>query len=177
MGGPEHQWSRHRGQLKLLGRNIHGGGIGRRYLGKRNFRCLQVCLSTGQRRLHDHCEGNFHHEYELRSESRSDDSRGAYRQLCPHDDLSYPDFIYRATAGAASAGVSGGSGVAPYWVRAVRSGNSFSAFKSIDGVTWTQIGTTQTITMGASVYIGLAVTSKNNSLLNTATFDNVSVTP
>lgn len=86
-------------------------------------------------------------------------------------------FIYRATAGAVSASASGGAGVAPYWVRAVRAGNSFSAFKSTDGITWTQIGTTQTITMGASVHIGLAVTSKNNALLNTATFDSVSVTP
>jgi hypothetical protein len=64
----------------------------------------------------------------------------------------------------------------PYWVRIVRSGNSFTAYRSPDGVTWTQLGTPQTITMGSSVYIGLAVTSSDNSQLNVSHFENVSIT-
>jgi hypothetical protein len=64
---------------------------------------------------------------------------------------------------------------APYWVKLVRSGNTFSGYCSPDGVTWTQVGTNQTFTMASSYYVGLPVTSHNNSLLNTSTFDNVSV--
>lgn len=63
---------------------------------------------------------------------------------------------------------------APYWVRLVRSGSTFTGFRSPDGVTWTQTGST-TITMGSTVYVGLVLTSHNNSSLCTAAFDNVTV--
>lgn len=63
----------------------------------------------------------------------------------------------------------------PYWVRLERSGSTFTAYKSADGNSWTQVGSPQTISMATSVYIGLAVTSHNNSALNTSTFDNVSL--
>jgi hypothetical protein len=63
----------------------------------------------------------------------------------------------------------------PYWVKMSRSGSTFSSFASSDGVNWVQVGTTQTISMAQSVYIGLAVTSGLTTALTTATFDNVSV--
>ena len=63
----------------------------------------------------------------------------------------------------------------PYWVQMVRSGNTFSSFVSMDGVNWTQLGTSQTINMAQNVYVGLAVTSGSTSSLATATFDSVSV--
>ncbi len=63
----------------------------------------------------------------------------------------------------------------PYWVKMSRSGSSFSSFASSDGVNWVQVGTTQTISMAQSVYIGLAVTSGLTTAFTTATFDNVSV--
>jgi regulation of enolase protein 1 (concanavalin A-like superfamily) len=63
----------------------------------------------------------------------------------------------------------------PYWVKLVRSGNTFSGYASTDGVNWLPVGTPQTITMAQNVYIGLAVSANNNSVLATATFDNVSV--
>jgi regulation of enolase protein 1 (concanavalin A-like superfamily) len=65
----------------------------------------------------------------------------------------------------------------PYWVKLVRSGSSFSGYRSADGVNWVQVGSTQTITMAQSVYIGLACSANNNSAVATASFDNVSVTP
>jgi hypothetical protein len=43
-------------------------------------------------------------------------------------------------------------------------------------VNWTQLGTSQTISMAQNVYVGLAVNSGSTSALATATFDNVSVT-
>ncbi|HUZ08088.1 MAG TPA: hypothetical protein VMV89_11445, partial [Candidatus Paceibacterota bacterium] len=61
---------------------------------------------------------------------------------------------------------------APYWVKLVRSGNTFTGYCSHDGVTWTQLGSTS-FTMASTAYIGLALTSHNNSSLCAATFDNV----
>lgn len=63
---------------------------------------------------------------------------------------------------------------APYWVRLVRNGDTFSGYQSADGVTWALIGT-QTLSLPANVYVGLAVTAHNNAQLCTATFDNVAV--
>ncbi|UFS71249.1 Ig-like domain-containing protein [Geomonas sp. RF6] len=83
------------------------------------------------------------------------------------------EFSRRASTGGTTA-VTGATGVAPYWVKLVRKGSTFSAYASADGRSWTLIGTT-TISMANSVYIGLIVSSHNNALLNTATFDNVAL--
>lgn len=66
---------------------------------------------------------------------------------------------------------------APYWVKLVRSGNSISGYGSANGVAWTQIGTNVTFTMASSYYVGLPVTAhvSPTQVLNTSTFDNVSV--
>jgi hypothetical protein len=61
-------------------------------------------------------------------------------------------------------------------VKVSRSGSTFSSYVSPDGVTWTQLATSQTITMNQNVYVGLAVNSGNTTAQATATFDNVSVT-
>jgi len=82
---------------------------------------------------------------------------------------------FRATTAGSTAGQSISNITMPYWVKVVRSGNNFSGYGSPDGVNWTQIGPTQTITMAQNVYIGLAVSSDNNSMLATATFDNVTI--
>jgi hypothetical protein len=84
--------------------------------------------------------------------------------------------LYRGSIGG-SAAQSGASvtGAAPYWVKLVRSGNTFTGYTSPDGVTWTQIGTSLTIAMSSNAYIGLAVTSHTTTTLNTAKFDSVSV--
>ena len=65
---------------------------------------------------------------------------------------------------------------APYWVRLVRSGNTFTSYRSSDGVNWTTVGSV-TITMSSNVYIGLLVCSHVNATLNTSTFDNVTANP
>ncbi|MBA3440306.1 MAG: RICIN domain-containing protein, partial [Pyrinomonadaceae bacterium] len=83
-------------------------------------------------------------------------------------------FQRRTTTGGASTHTSGGAATAPLWVKLVRSGNTFSAYRSADGATWTLIGT-ETIAMAGNVYVGLAVTSHNNSVAVQATFDNLSI--
>ena len=79
----------------------------------------------------------------------------------------------RSGAGASASGVTGSFGLsAPYWVRLVRAGNTFTAYASLDGVNWVQTGAT-TVAMNASVYVGLAVCSVNYGTLCLAQFDNV----
>ena len=82
---------------------------------------------------------------------------------------------YRPSTGASAINGPETTGlVAPYWVQLVRSGSTFTASISPDGVTWTVFGT-ETATMAASATAGLAVASHDNTLLNTSTFDNVNV--
>ena len=61
---------------------------------------------------------------------------------------------------------------APYWVKLVRSGNTFTGYLSPNGTSWTQLGTA-TFTMSSNAYVGLTFSSRYNSTLGTATFDNV----
>ena len=85
------------------------------------------------------------------------------------------DFNTRASTGASVMNHGSAPASLPYWVELVRSGSTFSAYISQNGLYWTQLGTSQTITMATNVYIGLVVSSQSNSSLSTATFDNVSV--
>src|SRR5437879_11085346 len=82
---------------------------------------------------------------------------------------------YRSTTGGNTSQSSAPAGSLPYWLKLSRSGSTVSAYTSADGVNWTPIGSSQTINMGQSVYVGLALCSNNTSTLATATFDNVSV--
>jgi regulation of enolase protein 1 (concanavalin A-like superfamily) len=82
----------------------------------------------------------------------------------------------RQSPGGSSASIYKSSGPFPHWVRLVRAGQTFRAFFSTDGTTWTSGGTT-TIVMSQTIYVGLAVTSRNQSALATARFRNVAVTP
>ena len=68
----------------------------------------------------------------------------------------------------------GGTGAAPQWVRLVRTGSQFQAFRSADGRAWTLIGT-DTIPMGSAAYVGIAVTSHNPAATTTAVVDNFTV--
>jgi hypothetical protein len=64
----------------------------------------------------------------------------------------------------------------PYWVKIERKGNSFSGYISPDGVVWTQLGTTETITMTNPVLIGLALCSHDAAIVTSAEFSNISAT-
>ncbi len=65
---------------------------------------------------------------------------------------------------------------APRWLRLQRSGNTFSAYRSTNGTSWTQVGSNTSITMGTTVYVGLAVTSASAANLATTHADAVQVT-
>jgi enterochelin esterase-like enzyme/fibronectin type 3 domain-containing protein/regulation of enolase protein 1 (concanavalin A-like superfamily) len=79
---------------------------------------------------------------------------------------------YRSSTGGVTSTNNTTGPSAPYWVKLVRSGNTFTAYRSADGVSWTLQGTT-TITMASTVYVGLAITSHNLYTLCAATFDHV----
>src|SRR5206468_8624119 len=64
---------------------------------------------------------------------------------------------------------------APGWVRLVRTGSRLEAFVAADGLTWTSIGY-DTVPMANSVYLGLAVTSRNTSVAAVGVADNLKVT-
>jgi len=98
-------------------------------------------------------------------------SKNAYIAVTPASGVS---FQWRSTASGASANSQTAGLVAPYWVRITRTGNVFKADRSADGKTWTQQGTDTTVTMAATVYIGLAVTSHDATLTTVAEISNVS---
>lgn len=84
------------------------------------------------------------------------------------------EFMARTAAGGSTTYLGGTTQAPPTWLRLVRSGTTVTASVSADGVTWRTVGTTS-VSLGTSVYAGLAVTSHNTSLRNTARFDNVTV--
>ncbi|MFT3786743.1 MAG: Ig-like domain-containing protein [Tepidisphaeraceae bacterium] len=89
-----------------------------------------------------------------------------------------PDFqgqmLQRASTNASATEVSFNSSTAP-WMRLTRVGNTFTAYRSTDGNTWTSVGTT-TVAMGTQVYIGLATCSHNTREAAWSTMSNIAFT-
>ncbi len=84
-------------------------------------------------------------------------------------------FQRRTSTGGSSSHTAGSSVTAPYWVRLVRSGNSFTGYESSSGSSWNEVGSA-TVSMGSNVYVGLAITSHSGGVLATTEIDNVTVT-
>src|SRR5437867_1267075 len=68
-----------------------------------------------------------------------------------------------------SAAVSG-----PRWVRLVRAGDTITAYQAVDGATWTKINSI-TLSLGSTIYVGLAVTSHSPGVATTATVSSVAI--
>ena len=83
-------------------------------------------------------------------------------------------FDRRIDPGGVTGHTSGGSGAAPGWIRLVRTGSRFEAFRSAEGQNWTSIGS-DTVPMAESVYVGLAVTSRSTSQATVAVADNLTI--
>ena len=105
-------------------------------------------------------------------ESLAAGSRQAFMLVSPGKGLA---FQRRAATGGTSAHTAGGAGTAPYYLKLARAGHVITASKSIDGTTWTTVGS-DTITMGATIYVGLAVSSHLDATLATATFAQTQLT-
>ena len=81
-------------------------------------------------------------------------------------------FQSRPETGDVSYRWDGPSGDALGWVRLVREGNLFSAYRSTNGTTWSLVGS-DAISMASTVYVGLALTSHDTAQRATATFTNL----
>jgi phosphatidylserine/phosphatidylglycerophosphate/cardiolipin synthase-like enzyme len=103
--------------------------------------------------------------------SLSADSKHASMFVTPGKGLA---FQRRTASGGLSVHTSGGSGTAPMWVKLQRAGTSISAYVSSDGVSWSTVGT-DIIELGATMYVGLALTSHHDGALASASFDSLSV--
>ncbi|HEY1719383.1 MAG TPA: PQQ-dependent sugar dehydrogenase [Verrucomicrobiae bacterium] len=88
----------------------------------------------------------------------------------------FSSFQWRAAENNSSGNTDGPSCQIPYWVKLVRSGDTFTGYVSADGENWRRVDSV-TVTMEKKIYVGLALTAHNNSALNSALFDNVSVSP
>ena len=96
-------------------------------------------------------------------------SRHATEVVTPGSGVAFQRRI--ATNGSSQSN-HGNSLSAPYWVRIVREGNTFSGYYSPDGANWTHHGS-EIIDMAEDVYVGLCVTSHSDGALCAAAFDHV----
>jgi regulation of enolase protein 1 (concanavalin A-like superfamily) len=80
----------------------------------------------------------------------------------------------RLTTGGTSLHTTAATATAPYWLKVTRRDKYIRAFHSADGVNWGNIGLDPFEGAG-QMYIGLAVTSHDNTALGTGVFDNVSI--
>lgn len=108
-------------------------------------------------------------------EALTEDSRHAAVLLGKNEGLR---FMARSSAGGSTSASTNNTLTAPYWVKLVRSGNTFTGFTSPDGEAWTQAGTPATLAMPSNIFAGLAVSAgnSNSSFINASTFDNVVLT-
>ena len=86
------------------------------------------------------------------------------------------EFLTRFASGETTAYVGGVASEIPVWLKLARSGNTFNASYSNDGVAWIAIGSVNLPSPPVDLFAGLAVTSHNAAVLNTSVFDHVSVT-
>jgi endonuclease/exonuclease/phosphatase family metal-dependent hydrolase len=106
-------------------------------------------------------------------ESLAPNARHAFMLVSPGKGLA---FQRRVTTGGDSTNTSGGSGTAPAWVKLTREGSVFSAFRSADGANWTLVGT-DSIAMGSTIYVGVAVSSHVAGTLAAANFTGTVLSP
>ncbi|MCA9136174.1 MAG: RICIN domain-containing protein, partial [Planctomycetales bacterium] len=104
-------------------------------------------------------------------ESLAANSIQATVNVTPSDQV---QFIRRTATDGASVSTNLAGFATPQWVRLVRQGDTIAAYHGSDGVSWDLVGT-ETIPMAATVYVGLAAVSWNNTQLNTSTFSDVAV--
>jgi hypothetical protein len=83
-------------------------------------------------------------------------------------------FVRRSATGASTSTIATTTQAAPVWLRLVRNSTTVTASVSTNGTTWRTVGSTALALTSKSV-VGLAVSSRDGTQRNTATFDNVTV--
>jgi regulation of enolase protein 1 (concanavalin A-like superfamily) len=81
---------------------------------------------------------------------------------------------HRASNGGSTTQTSGGSSTAPVWLKLERRSNTFTAYRSSTGTSWTAIRSVS-LSLSSTAMVGFAVASHSTASSVTATFDSVSV--
>jgi hypothetical protein len=111
-------------------------------------------------------------------ESLDPSSRHAMVVVTPGSGVAFQRRLINndVSVGTTEAGI-----VAPHWVKLTRAGNLLTAQHSADGVTWSDVvnatnATSDTVVMGGTIYIGLALTSHAANVACTAVFSEIKTT-
>jgi endonuclease/exonuclease/phosphatase family metal-dependent hydrolase len=83
-------------------------------------------------------------------------------------------FQRRPATGDSSVHTGGAAAGAPYYVKLIRSGNTFTGYSSADGSNWSLVGSDY-IPMSSTIYVGVAVTSHAYGVLANASISGVEV--
>jgi len=105
-------------------------------------------------------------------ENTSAGARNVFVCVTPGNGVSFQN--RPATNGSSYSTTIGGQ-VAPYWLQVIRSGTTFTANYSSNGVNWVALGSSNLTSFASSALWGLAVTAHNNALASAATFDNLTL--
>lgn len=95
-----------------------------------------------------------------------------FLSLIPHNRI----IITKRTEQNISATNHGNSVIesAPYWLRVYNKGNKYICSYSANGTDWTKMDSV-TLSLGTNPYVGIAYTTHNNTLLDTAVVDNITL--
>jgi len=134
---------------------------------------VRVTALTGSDRLESYAKAAL--------AAREDTSPGA-GNITVFATPSYPgDNNVGTTVRTNAAGLTGNLGpvVGPNgfpngWLRITRVGNVFTSYRSLDGMSWTQLGSIS-LTYGASMVVGAGVNSHRSGRLATGTFSDFSI--
>ena len=105
-------------------------------------------------------------------ESTAPGARHVFLGLTPANGLS---LLSRVTTNGATASIVVGGIATPYWVQLVRSGATFTANYSSNGVNWVTAGSTNVAGFAPTALWGMAVTAHSNTMACAATFDELSL--
>lgn len=108
--------------------------------------------------------------------SLDDDSKNAFVCVTPGNGVA---FQYRQSTGGSSSNTKSAGLLAPQWLRLTRVGNVLTGYFSSDGTSWNQVNggnNPQTVELGDTVWVGLAMTSHDQTQLATAQAEQLSMT-
>jgi glucose/arabinose dehydrogenase len=124
-----------------------------------------IALVSSQTNSHEFAKAGI-----MIRETLNADSKHVDLLLTPSNGFT---FQYRAETGGTSQSEKIAS-TSPAWIKLERKGNVIKGYVSNNGLNWGDLGNV-TLNMNASLYVGLAVSSHNESKLSTAIFDKVTV--
>jgi hypothetical protein len=106
---------------------------------------------------------------------RNDLTPGSMNAFVSLDGTHGQRFSVRTAQNGASSRTGNDNTASPYWFKLTRVSNTFTAYSSVDGVTWTQVASPVNISMSSTIYAGIGVTSCDTAITITTEFDNLGI--